>query len=116
VLTGLDFSPDGRKLAVSLSTPTATGDVWAWDLAADRLERWTESELGGLDPARLVDAQLIRYRSFDGRSIPAFVYQAEDPAIGKRPWLIQIHGGPESQERPPSLRAAVLAARPRARW
>jgi dipeptidyl aminopeptidase/acylaminoacyl peptidase len=100
VLTGLDFSPDGRKLAISLSTPLATGDVWAWDLQAARLERWTESELGGMDPSQLVDAELIRYRSFDGRSIPAFVYKPKTPATGKRPVVIQIHGGPESQERP----------------
>jgi dipeptidyl aminopeptidase/acylaminoacyl peptidase len=100
VVTGLKFSPDGRKLAISMNTPTAAGDVWTWDLQAGRLDRWTYSELGGLDPATLVEPELIRYRSFDGLSIPAFVYRPKGPASGKRPVVIQIHGGPESQELP----------------
>ena len=100
VLGGLKFSPDGRKLAIGLNTPTAAGDVWSWDLAARRLDRWTYSELGGLDPAKLVEPELIRYRSFDGRSIPAFVYKPKGRRGGKLPVVIQIHGGPESQELP----------------
>ena len=100
VISGLKFNKDGSKLAVSLSSPTSAGDVYSWDLNNRRLERWTYSELGGLDPASLVEPELIRYRSFDGRSIPAFVYKPKTAAAGRRPVVIQIHGGPESQERP----------------
>jgi dipeptidyl aminopeptidase/acylaminoacyl peptidase len=100
VVSGLKFSKDGGKLAVSLSGPTNPGDVYSWDLNARRLDRWTYSELGGLDPTSLIEPELIRYRSFDGRSIPAFVYKPKGPAAGRRPVVIQIHGGPESQERP----------------
>ena len=100
VLTGLKFSPKGDKLAVGMSTPTASGDVWTYDMVSGRMDRWTYSELGGLDPTKLVEPELIRYRSFDGRSIPAFVYKPKGPAAGKRPVVIQIHGGPESQELP----------------
>ncbi|WP_374471342.1 S9 family peptidase [Phenylobacterium sp.] len=99
VLTGMKFSPDGRKLGLSLSTSTASGDVWTWDAASGQLTRWTESELGGLDAARLVEPTLFRYPSFDGRSIPAFVYRPKG-APGKLPVVIQIHGGPEGQEQP----------------
>ena len=100
VISGLKFSPDGRRLAVSLDTPTSPDDVYVWDSAGGRVERWTSSELGGIDPAALSAPELIRYRSFDGRSIPAFVYRPKAPAAGRRPVLIQIHGGPENQERP----------------
>lgn len=104
VLTALGFSPDGRRLGLSLSTPTGSGDVWSYDLRARSLTRWTESELGGLDTARLVAPTLIRYPTFDGRQIPAFVYRPK-PAPGaqhpaRAPVVIQIHGGPESQEQP----------------
>ena len=50
VLTGCKFSPDGRRLAISMSTATSAGDVWTWDVAGGKLTRWTTSELGGLDP------------------------------------------------------------------
>lgn len=101
VLTGFDFSPDGSKLAVSLSTATSAGDVWSWDVAGGQLVRWTESELGGLDPKSLAEPKLIRFKSFDGLSVPAFVYRPTNvPAGAKTPVVMDIHGGPESQTRP----------------
>ncbi|WP_324750282.1 prolyl oligopeptidase family serine peptidase [Sphingomonas sp. LY54] len=101
VLTGLEFSPDGSKLAVSLSTATSAGDVWSWDVAGGQLVRWTESELGGLDTKSLAEPKLIRFKSFDGLSVPAFVYRPTNvPAGAKTPVVMDIHGGPESQTRP----------------
>ncbi|MGZ8363373.1 MAG: S9 family peptidase [Caulobacteraceae bacterium] len=100
VLTGMKFSPDGAKLALSLTTPTSAGDVWTWDVTAARLDRWTFSEMGGLNPAFLSTPDLVRYKSFDGRSIPAFVYRPKISRAGKLPVIIDIHGGPESQARP----------------
>lgn len=101
VLTGMDFSPDGRSLAISLSTPTSAGDVWALDLASGRLARWTNSELGPIEARSLSEPQLVRFQSFDGLSVPAFVYRpAGVAADAKTPVVIDIHGGPESQTRP----------------
>jgi dipeptidyl aminopeptidase/acylaminoacyl peptidase len=101
VLTGLEFSPDGRQLALSLSAARSAGDVWTWDVAAGRLTRWTSSELGPLDPAMLAEPQLIRFKRFDDLSVPAFVYRPTGvAATAKTPVVIDIHGGPESQTLP----------------
>lgn len=101
VLTGIDFSPDGKRLAVSLSSATSAGDVWTWDFGGNRITRWTNSELGALDPARLAEPKLVRFKSFDGLSVPAFVYRPTGiPAGQKTPVVIDIHGGPEAQTRP----------------
>lgn len=100
VLTGLGFSPDGKQLGLSLSTSTSSGDVWSFALADQKLVRWTQSELGGLDPAKLVEPTLFRYPTFDKRSIPAFIYKPAAKAGEKLPVVIQIHGGPEGQEQP----------------
>jgi dipeptidyl aminopeptidase/acylaminoacyl peptidase len=98
VLGGLKLSKDGSKLAIGLSTPKSAGDVWSWDVKAAKLTRWTMSELGGLDPEALVEPKLVRFNSFDGLSVPAFVYRPK--AVGPAPVIIDIHGGPESQSRP----------------
>ena len=66
VLTGLKFSPDGKRLALSMSTARSAGDVWTWDVAGGQLTRWTQSELGGLDPKGLAEPRLVRFKSFDG--------------------------------------------------
>jgi len=101
VLTELDFSPDASQLAIGMSTATSAGDVWSHDIASGTLTRWTESELGDIDPTRLVEPELIRFSSFDGLSVPAFVYRpAGASPIARLPVIIDIHGGPESQSRP----------------
>jgi dipeptidyl aminopeptidase/acylaminoacyl peptidase len=101
VLTALDFSSDGSKIAIGLSTARSAGDVWSHEVATGTLTRWTESELGELDPARLAEPSLIRFESFDALSVPAFVYRPTNAAPDARlPVIIDIHGGPESQTRP----------------
>ncbi|WP_156437730.1 MULTISPECIES: S9 family peptidase [unclassified Sphingomonas] len=101
VLTALDFSPDGGKLAIGLSGTASAGDVWSWDVTGGQLTRWTQSELGELDPAKLAEPSLIRFKSFDGLSVPAFVYRPTGiPADQRTPVIIDIHGGPEAQTRP----------------
>jgi dipeptidyl aminopeptidase/acylaminoacyl peptidase len=103
---GMDFSPDGGKLALTLNTATSPSDVYVIDLAASALVRWTRSEVGGLDPDTFVAPTLVRYPTFDEvdgerRTIPAFYYRPKSvPAGGKLPVVIQIHGGPESQALP----------------
>ncbi|WP_294263195.1 alpha/beta fold hydrolase [uncultured Sphingomonas sp.] len=102
VLSGLKFAPDNRRLAIGLSTATSAGDVWTYDaVAGGALTRWTNSELGDLDPAKLAEPSLIRFKSFDGLSVPAFVYRPTNVPPGTRtPVIIDIHGGPEAQTRP----------------
>ncbi len=100
---GLGFSPDGRKLALTLNTAQSPSDTFVLTLGeapseVGQLERWTTSEIGGLDASTFVSPKLIRYRTFDDREIPAFVYQP--PGDGPFPVVVSIHGGPESQFRP----------------
>jgi dipeptidyl aminopeptidase/acylaminoacyl peptidase len=99
VIMGPKLNPAGDRLGFTLTTPTSNGDAWSLDLADGKLQRWTASELGGLDPADLVKPTLVRFKSFDGRSIPAFVYRPKG-ATGKLPVIIDIHGGPEGQSLP----------------
>ncbi len=101
VLTALKFSPDGRQLAAGFTSPTSAGDVWSYSLGDSKVTRWTASEMGELDAAKLSEPTLIRFKSFDGLSVPAFVYRPKGAAAdAKTPVIIDIHGGPESQSRP----------------
>jgi dipeptidyl aminopeptidase/acylaminoacyl peptidase len=104
VLTSLEFSPDSRRLAIGLAPATAPADVWVWDTLPGALTRWTYSEMGGLDPAAMVQPTLARFKSFDGLEVPAWVYRPKAP--GKAPVIINMHGGPEGQSRPSFSTAA----------
>ena len=99
VLYNMKFSADSKRLAINLESSVSPLDIWSYELASGKLDRWTFSETGGLDPATLVPATLIHYPTFDKRQIPAFLYEPQG-AHGKLPVIISIHGGPEAQERP----------------
>ena len=100
VIANLAFTADASTLGFSLQTPTAASDAWSWGVTDAKLDRWTASELGGLDPKALATPELVRYPSFDRRSIPAFVYRPKLAADQRAPVIIDIHGGPEGQSRP----------------
>jgi dipeptidyl aminopeptidase/acylaminoacyl peptidase len=86
------------KFFVTVSAPNMSADVFEVDARSGRVSRWTTSEMGGLDASRFVLPELVRYPSFDGRMIPAFVYRGAGE--GPRPVVVSIHGGPESQALP----------------
>jgi dipeptidyl aminopeptidase/acylaminoacyl peptidase len=91
------FSPDGTKLAFAFSSPVEPNDVYLYDLASRSLERLTTSPRE-VDTATLVEPTLHRFESFDGESIPVFLF--EPAGDGPFPVVVTVHGGPESQWRP----------------
>jgi len=104
----LAFSPDDRRLAMTISNATTPSDAFVIELGRapleyERLTRWTTSEIGGLDASRFRAPELITFPTFDEvdgapRRIPAWVYK---PAgSGPFPVVVSIHGGPEGQSRP----------------
>ncbi len=101
VITGLQWHENNRDLGFTLSSARSPADVYSLDVRKGTLERWTESETGGLNAQTFIEPELIKLKSFDGLDISAFVYRPDARKFpGKRPAIISIHGGPESQSRP----------------
>jgi dipeptidyl aminopeptidase/acylaminoacyl peptidase len=100
LVSGLVWHRRGGRLGLTLATTRSAGDAYSIDPATGTLTRWTESETGGLDTSVLPEPSLIRWPSFDGRRISGFYYRPPARFPGKRPVLINIHGGPEGQARP----------------
>jgi len=98
VAGGFRFSRDGRYVAYSFSSPLVPGDAWRYDTDTGELVRLTVSPCD-VDPDTFVDAELVRFASFDGLEVPAFVFTPSE-GEGPFPVVVVIHGGPESQFRP----------------
>jgi dipeptidyl aminopeptidase/acylaminoacyl peptidase len=94
-----------QELGFNLVSARSPADVYSLDTGNNKLERWTFSETGGLDTTHLPESELIRWRSWDGRTISGFLYRPHGKFIGPRPTMILIHGGPEGQFRPDFLGA-----------
>ena len=101
IIGGLRWHQNGRDIGFIMNTARSTTDVYSLDTRTGLVERWTQSETGGLNTENFSEAQLVRWPSFDGRVISGFLYM---PPAGKftgpRPVVINIHGGPEGQSRP----------------
>jgi dipeptidyl aminopeptidase/acylaminoacyl peptidase len=105
VMSGLKWHPDPKAalLAFNVAGARSPADVYTWTVAGGKnlIARWTTSETGGIPATQFVEPQLVKWKSFDEREITGYLY-APDPTKfrGKRPVIINIHGGPESQFRP----------------
>ncbi len=99
-LTRLAFHRQRQELAFSLSSAQGPNQVFSLDLASGRHEPWTRPRLHpALDTAALTEQQIVRWTSFDGRSISGLLNRPPARFAGRRPVLINIHGGPEAQAR-----------------
>ncbi len=96
--SGISLSPDGSTLTLVWFQPRRPPDVYIVDTATGDARAVTESRGAALAALQLREPELIAYESFDGREIPAWLYRPEGD--GPSPFVLAIHGGPESQERP----------------
>ena len=100
IMGGPHWHNDNEHLAFSMSSTRVPGDVFVLNAASNEITRWTHSETGGIDTTQLPEPELISWQSFDGREISAFFYRPAGRFEGKRPVVVNIHGGPEGQSRP----------------
>jgi dipeptidyl aminopeptidase/acylaminoacyl peptidase len=101
VMGAVSWNANGHEVAFSLNSAKSPTDAWSYDLATAQLTRWTESEIGGLDPAQFSEPEIVRVKSFDGLGVSGFLYRPDAKRWpGKRPCLVNIHGGPEGQSLP----------------
>jgi dipeptidyl aminopeptidase/acylaminoacyl peptidase len=99
-LSGLHWHPNNRDLGFTRSSGRSTADVYTLNVPTARIERWTESETGGFNTEKFAEAERIQWPSFDKKNISGFIYRPPAKFTGKRPVIIDIHGGPEAQFRP----------------
>ncbi|MFA6543896.1 MAG: S9 family peptidase [Limisphaerales bacterium] len=97
----LEWHSNSRDLAFNLNSAKSPQDVYSYDVKTSLLERWTESETGGLNPETFIEPEILKLSSFDGLLINAIIYRPDPKKFpGPRPVIVNIHGGPEGQARP----------------
>ena len=96
----LHWHPNSRDLGFSLDSARSADDAYSLDTKTGKVQRWTFSELGGLNTQGFVEPSVIHWKSFDGMTISGILYHPPVRFSGKRPVIIDIHGGPEDQFQP----------------
>ena len=100
VIGGLEWHRNSQELGFSAGSARAPSDVYSLTVSTGQVTRWTESELGGQVASQLSEATPMAWKTFDGRELSGFYYKPAARFTGKRPIIINIHGGPEGQSRP----------------
>lgn len=103
IVGGLQFSKDNSRLALTFNGARYNSDIWLYDLKTQKLSQVTQSSTAGIPRRSFVEPRLIRYKSFDGREIPAWYYGQNfqvDGVMAPLPVIVSVHGGPEGQEQP----------------
>jgi dipeptidyl aminopeptidase/acylaminoacyl peptidase len=100
VFTDLRWHPSGSHIGFSHASARAFSDVYSVNVTQQRVDRWTFSETGGANLDSLPDAEIVKWKSFDGLEISGVLYRAPAKFSGPRPVIINVHGGPAYVERP----------------
>ena len=100
IIAGVSWNKNNRDLGFDVNSARSSSDVYSLDVTTGKVERWTFSETGGVNTSDLPEPELVHWKSWDGRMISGFLYRPPAKFTGKRPVIVNIHGGPEGQFRP----------------
>ena len=99
-ITGVNISPSEKLMAFYLNGDRSPSNLYVYDFATKKATKLTDSLNPEINPADLVDSQVIRYKSFDGVDIPSILYKPKNAgAQQKVPAIVLVHGGPGGQTR-----------------
>ena len=99
-IQGVSISPSENKMRLSIGNAKQPNEHYLYDFKTKQLKKLTNSLNPEINPNDLVDAEIIRYKSFDGLEIPAVFYKPKDASEKNRvPAIVMVHGGPGGQAR-----------------
>lgn len=97
---GVIISPSEKNLLLSVGSSTSPNNLYVYNLESKQLKQLTATLNKAIDENDLVKAAVVRFKSFDGKEIPAIFYKplqaSKDNKVGALVW---VHGGPGGQSR-----------------
>lgn len=103
LVRNIHWNGNNREFAFNLVSNQNLGDIYSIDITTNKSERWTKLGPRGLDLSQNATPELVKWTSFDQREISGWLYRPPAKFQGKRPVIIDIHGGPTEQFRPQQL-------------
>jgi dipeptidyl aminopeptidase/acylaminoacyl peptidase len=97
IISDIKWRKDSSELAFNFKSSRTPNDVYSVNAQTGTVELWVAS---GADTSKFSEPELIHWPTFDKRTVSGFIYRPPVNFKGKRPVIIDIHGGPEEQYRP----------------
>lgn len=97
-IRGVNFSNTSGKMAFYLNGDRSPSNLFVHDFGTKKLTQLTQALSKEIDPADLVESQVVRFKSFDGMVIPSVYYVPKGASpTNKVPAVLFVHGGPGGQ-------------------
>ncbi|MSR66445.1 MAG: S9 family peptidase [Pedosphaera sp.] len=101
VISSLEWHSNSSEVAFSHSWHSQPGAIYSIHLRSGEVEDWTIAAQPGGKRDKYVEPSRVKRPAPDGVTIPWIIYRPDAEKFpGKRPVVINIHGGPEGQSRP----------------
>jgi len=84
------------EIVLNMVSARSPGDVFALNPVTGSAVQWTKAA-SPMETGHFKSQDIITWKSFDGREISGLINRAPVRFAGKRPVVINIHGGPEAQ-------------------
>jgi dipeptidyl aminopeptidase/acylaminoacyl peptidase len=94
VVANAEWSPDGSRLSFTMETPVAPSDLYVVSATGGAPTQLTNSTSPGYVERALIRPRKVTYRSADGLTIAAYLYEPILAPGQKAPGILLIHGGP----------------------
>ena len=99
-VTSVRVSDDETMLAMYAASSRTPGNLYVYELGGGEPRQLTRTLNEAIDPAHLVDGEVVRFESYDGLVVPGILYRPHQASAGTPvPAMVWVHGGPGGQSR-----------------
>ena len=99
-VSGVTLSRSEKNMILNVSSDRSSSNLYWYNFESKQLKQITSTLNPDINPGHLVDAQVVRFKSFDGVEVPAIYYKPKQAGKdSKVPALVWVHGGPGGQSR-----------------
>ncbi|PTL84202.1 S9 family peptidase [Vitiosangium sp. GDMCC 1.1324] len=99
-ITSVTISNNEKRMAFYHNGDRSPSNLYIYDFGSKKVSRLTQSLSKDIDAEDLVEAQVVRFKSFDGMEIPNILFKPHQAsATAKAPAIVWVHGGPGGQTR-----------------
>jgi dipeptidyl aminopeptidase/acylaminoacyl peptidase len=98
-ISSVNISKSENLMAFYFNGSRSPNNLFMYNFNTGDYTKLTDTMNPEINPEDLVEAEVVRYPSFDGLEIPAVFYKPHIKPKEKVPALVRVHGGPGGQAR-----------------
>jgi dipeptidyl aminopeptidase/acylaminoacyl peptidase len=99
-ITSVHISRDEKQMAFYLNGDRAPNNLYVYNFSTAKASKLTDTLSKEIDPLDLVESEVVRFKSFDGLTVPSIYYKPHQASPNRKsPALVWVHGGPGGQTR-----------------